>query len=79
VCHFQRRCPWHSGGVSNDSEAMVLGGDQHLISADTTYGVIASPVSIREFGSGASVGQPDQLMSQADTERRKAGAGQLSY
>ena len=78
VSHFEGGGSGDTLGTSNDGKTMVLGGDQHLIRPDTAHRVIAPPVAVREFGGRRSVGQSDQLMSQADAEGGKTGLRQFS-
>ena len=58
--------------VSNHCKSMVLRRDEHLIRAKISYRMIATPVPIRKFGRSSAIREPDELMSEADTERRQA-------
>jgi hypothetical protein len=64
--------------ISNHRETMVLGGDQDLIAAEITHRVIAPSVTVGEFCGRAAVGQPNQLMAEADAERGQAGVRELA-
>ena len=66
------------GRISNHSEAMVLSGDEDLIGPQISDWVIAPPVTVRQLRGRPPVGQPDELMSEADAERRKPRIGKLA-
>jgi len=75
---LQRGSSRYPGRVSNYREAMVLGRDQHLVSAQIAHRMIPPAVAIRHLGRRAAIGKPHQLMSETDPERRQAGAGKLA-
>jgi hypothetical protein len=78
VCHLQRRRAGHAVRIANHSETMVLGGDEHLIVAEVTYGMIPASMTVGQFGRTAAVGETHELVPQADAERRQATPGELA-
>src|SRR3954469_8266761 len=63
--------------LSNYREPMVLGGDKHLTAAQIEDGMITSPVPIRQLGCGTTIGQANELVAEADSERGQARVRQL--
>src|SRR4029077_13900056 len=64
--------------VSHHGETVILGGDEHALRAELMHGMIPAAMPGRELGRLAAVRDPDQLMSQADTERGESLTGQLA-
>ena len=68
----------HANFIPHNREAMVLRGDENLIGPDVAHRMITAAVPVRELGRRPPIGQADELVSQADTERRQAAVGELS-
>ena len=68
----------HPVRIANYREAMVLGGDEHLTGAQIAHRMIAAAVAVGQLGRRSAEGEPDQLMPEADAERRQPRAGELA-
>ena len=64
--------------VRIQGEPMVLTGDGHLAGCQMLYGVVGAMVPKLHFLRAPSSGQPQQLVSKADTEQRNLGCKQAS-
>src|SRR5690606_9489132 len=76
VCHLKFWCTWNPGCVSHHREAMVLGGDEDRSRAQVADRMVPAAMAIRHLGGAAAVGNPEELMAQADSEGGNAGVGQ---
>ena len=65
--------------VANHSEAMVLGGDEHLPRAEVAHGVVPAAMAISHLRGLPPERQTDQLVPEADAEGRQAAAGELAH
>jgi len=77
--YLERGCARHPCRVSNHREAMILGGNEHLLCADVAYRMVAASVPVGQLGRGAAVRKTDQLMPEADSKSGKAAAGERTY
>ena len=56
--------------ISNHRKAMVLRRDEHMIRAKVTDRMIAAAVPVRELRRFSAIPEADELMPEADPERR---------
>ena len=78
VRHLER---WRAGDaatLAKHREAMVLRGDEDLVIAQVANRVVSTAMTIRQFCGSAAVGEPYQLVPEADAERREPGIRQLA-
>jgi hypothetical protein len=73
VGYLERRSARDTTFVPNDSEAMVLRRDQHLVVAQVLDWMVATPVPVRQLRCSAAERQADQLMPKTDPEGGEPG------
>ena len=77
MCDLESRRARDCRVLALDGEAVVLGRNEDVARPEVTDRVVAAAVAVWQLHGRAAVRKADQLMAEADAERRQAGIGKL--
>ena len=78
VSHLERRCAGDAATLAKHREAMVLRCDEDLVVAQISHRMVSTAMTVRQLRGPASVGEPHQLVAEADPKRREPGIRQVA-
>jgi hypothetical protein len=78
VRHFERGGAGNAREVALDGKSVILRGNEHVAAAYIANRMVPASMAVRQFHGRATEREPDELMAEADSERREPGGRKLA-